>query len=216
MRALAIGLTLAILGGPKSAQDRPADRPTAPTRVDVRLQVARSIKAPAIIEAVKREAERIWAPYAIQLVWVADVTTPDRRSIPVQLDREVGTGDESEWRAVLGNVVVGPKRDPADPIRISFDGTKSMLMRRIGPTRFAIPGIVPDCLLARALGRVLAHEIGHVLIGEPFHDRRGLMRANFSPDQLAEIDPAPFRLSCSTVDRIKKTVPIETGRVACD
>jgi hypothetical protein len=216
MAALALWRTVATLGGPVSAQDRPADRATAPTRVEVRLQVARSIDAPGIVEGVKREAERIWAPYAVQLVWVADETMAARRSIPVRLDRQVGTGDESDWRAVLGNVVVGPERDPSDPIRISFDGTRSMLMRRTGPTRFAIPGVVPDCLLARALGRVLAHEIGHVLIGVPFHDRRGLMRANFSPDQLAEIDPAPFRLSCSTVDRMKRTLPIETAHVACD
>jgi hypothetical protein len=32
-----------------------------------------------------------------------------------------------------------------------------------------------------ALGRVLAHEIGHVLINAPEHDSTRLMRATFSP-----------------------------------
>jgi hypothetical protein len=47
------------------------------------------------------------------------------------------------------------------------------------PTRFQ------RVLLARALGRTMAHEIGHYLLG-PRHAPYGLMRPQFTPRELIE------------------------------
>ena len=64
---------------------------------------------------------------------------------------------------------------------------------------------------ARALGRVLAHEIGHVLLSAPYHDEAGLMRAVFRPDELAGPDRAPFRLTCGGIGRLRSRVRMLTG-----
>ena len=50
----------------------------------------------------------------------------------------------------------------------------------------SLPNIFYDLFLARALGRALAHEIGHYLLGTSRHAARGLMRAHFSPLELRE------------------------------
>jgi hypothetical protein len=72
-------------------------------------------------------------------------------------------------------------------------------------------GVVTDRELARALGRVLAHEIGHVLLGARNHDQTGLMRVSFLPDELAAADRAPFRLTCLDVGRLRSRIGILTG-----
>jgi hypothetical protein len=53
------------------------------------------------------------------------------------------------------------------------------------------PGTRPDgltrFLVAKLLGRILAHELGHVLLNSPRHQRTGLMRVRYRPrDVLSE------------------------------
>src|SRR4029453_1036018 len=63
-----------------------------------------------------------------------------------------------------------------------------------------LPNILYDLFLARGLGRALAHEIGHYLLGTSRHTARGLMRAHFSPVELRE--PATqHRYGLDPVDR---------------
>jgi hypothetical protein len=49
--------------------------------------------------------------------------------------------------------------------------------------------------LGRALGRILAHEIGHVLLAAPNHQRHGLMRAQFAAGDLLVRDRGQYSLS---------------------
>jgi hypothetical protein len=95
------------------------------------------------------------------------------------------------------------------PIRVSFDATEQVLALRT--TRISFGRSEHERELARALGRVLAHEIGHVLLAVPNHDGAGLMRAAFRPNELAATEGAPFRLSCDGVGRLKSRIRVLTG-----
>jgi len=71
--------------------------------------------------------------------------------------------------------------------------------------------IAYDHDLGRALGRVLAHEIGHVLLAAPNHANAGLMRAAFRADELAALDRAPFCLTCIGVSRLENRIRSMSG-----
>jgi hypothetical protein len=181
--------------------------------VDVRLRVDPSIASRRITDRLKTETEAIWGPYGIRFEWT-DASTPESAANSVSLDasveRQFDRRQRMEWPAVLGRVDLNPDAPTRGPIRVSFDATeRALALRTTAPP--AMAGIVLDPELARALGRVLAHEIGHVLLGPPYHDRSGLMRASLPAEELAEPDRTPFRLTCSGVDRLRSRLHLLTG-----
>jgi hypothetical protein len=171
--------------------------------VGVRFSADPSIK-PGRINRLKAETTAIWQPYGVRIEWI-DTTPPEfpanRVCVDARLERRFKTARPVDVPAVLGRVVVTPDAPNVDPIRLSLDATESVLALR-KTSRTALAGIVLDQELSRALGRVLAHEIGHVLLGA-FHDRTGLMRAVFRPEELGEPDRAPFRLTCGGLERLR-------------
>jgi hypothetical protein len=53
------------------------------------------------------------------------------------------------------------------------------------------------------LGRAIAHEIGHLLLGSAEHSRMGLMRALWSHDELRGLKPAHWRFSAREVAQMR-------------
>ena len=174
--------------------------------VDVRLRVDPSLRSRRITDRLKRETEAVWRPYGVRLEWNDDGGGPESPgsgvSLDASLEREFERRLRTKWPAVLGRVTVMPDASNLRSIRISFNATENVLARRT-TGRPLMAGIVVDAELGRALGRVLAHEIGHVLLGAPYHDTAGLMRDSFRPEELGEPDRGPFRLTCSSVDRLR-------------
>lgn len=92
------------------------------------------------------------------------------------------------------------------PIRIDRDATEQLirslavdeLYRRLGRSD------IDSTDLGRALGRILAHEIGHLLLGTSRHQRRGLMRATFSAGDLVDPQPRTYDLSSEEVERLRE------------
>jgi Zn-dependent peptidase ImmA (M78 family) len=49
-------------------------------------------------------------------------------------------------------------------------------------------------LLAKFLGRILAHELGHVLLNSTRHQPKGLMRAHFRPQDVLSAPISTYTL----------------------
>ena len=174
--------------------------------VNVHLQVDRSIRSRVIPADLKNETEALWRPYGVHLEWTdspAPEAVPSGLSLEVILERRIiDAPGLPKWATVLGLASVKRNAPSARPIRVSLDATESVLALRT-ISRTSTGRIVFDHDLGRALGRVLAHEIGHLLLGAPYHDDVGLMRAAFRPDELAALDRAPFRLTGIGVGRLR-------------
>lgn len=59
---------------------------------------------------------------------------------------------------------------------------------------------------AHILGNVIAHEFGHLLLGDNAHSNWGLMRARWSPEQLRAADRGELSFSQIERDRIREFV----------
>ena len=154
---------------------------------------------------------RLWRPYGVQLEWLA-ASAPLDEANGFGIDVRVERFDLSPWAAILGNAMMGVNHTHG-PIRVSYEAAARVLaagsLARTSTTR-----IVTDREMARALARVLAHEIGHVLLAAPYHDATGLMRANFSASDLAGLNRTPFQLSCNGVARLRARVDLLTRDTA--
>ena len=66
--------------------------------------------------------------------------------------------------------------------------------------------------LSTLLGRAIAHEIGHLLLGSAEHPRLGLMRALWSHDELRGLKPAHWGFSAREAARMRHTVQGKSRR----
>jgi hypothetical protein len=179
--------------------------------VGVHLQIDRSIAAAVDTRVLKDETSSLWRPYGVDLVW-------DAASVDATLDRsplEVIIAPRLRGEGAAGNSILGQARVELDglsrrPILVSFNATQRVLA--LQTKRRAAIHSEQDYELARALGRVLAHEIGHVLLAIPNHDTVGLMRPVFLPNELGESDRVPFRLTCGAVGRLRSRIRVIAER----
>src|SRR5262245_36878092 len=157
-----------------------------------RCPPAAACAPPDVVREMERETERIWRPLGVELDWVEFPSAGAARPVPDL----VVLFEEHPKPLVDGldpqNLVLGRTHLPASPCAAGVAHLWVAHVRRQSETLYVngLPLVsVPDrfgyMLLARALGRTLAHEIGHYLLGAA-HSRQGLMRAQFTPRELID------------------------------
>jgi hypothetical protein len=140
--------------------------------------------APFDLAAVHAEAERLFAPLGVRLTAAGAGSDPDAvQVILLGADRSRG-GLRAE---AMGAVARDPERPPVVWI------VAPSVRRALGGTPQQWPSL-PAPLLARAVGRILAHELVHLIAPDLPHAAEGLMRASMGRSQLLEeglgLDPA--------------------------
>ena len=75
--------------------------------------------------------------------------------------------------------------------------------RVLGAEEWQWPRLLREQIMGRILGRVLAHEIGHYVLGDPRHTVAGLMRSIQRSDELAEPSRAGFTLSTDQAAQLR-------------
>jgi hypothetical protein len=158
-----------------------------------------------VVERMKAEPSRIWSSLDVEIEWIDSVETA-RGVIDLKVLLEE-TYEPRLLRRIPNDfllAVLHPPEVPCGPALARVWVTE--VQRYAGAARrqafplAALPETLPDLFLARALGRALAHEIGHYLLPTRGHTVRGLMRARFALHELME-GPTRTRYGLDQRDR---------------
>jgi hypothetical protein len=185
--------------------------PVNPTPCAIALEV--QVRAPLVWGTVEwqiliGEVTRIWAPYGISFCW--------------DTDGEGCRGFEVKLRVLLAQDPPPPPRTaeaallgwiwfrghtPGSDIVMSVRGARRVVsLATLGERPLATwPSQVVDRQVPRAIGRALAHEIGHFVLGDRAHTARGLMASSFTPYQLTFAPLSAFRLGGISKALIQET-----------
>ncbi len=180
------------------------------TRIAFHVGIVLALTGPITddqLKALKSETAALWHRYNVDIVWFdpnADFAS-DELVYTSPVDRMIWLATDSRppSDASLGSVRFR-NGAPGDTIRLRYMALSQMVLNaKIGswPIR-ALPPPLRDRVVGQALGRVVAHELGHVLLGLPTHDRSGLMRPTFVPEDLVGWDREALRLSKNFVHRL--------------
>jgi hypothetical protein len=148
---------------------------------------------PHVVRQMKDETSRIWSLLDVRIDWIDSMPNAAATDSAVDLTvlLEESVAPEPAWSAGRG-LLLALIHQPDLPcgsglIRLWVAQARrhTASIRLQGLPLESLPQALVDLFLARALGRALAHEIGHYLFGSA-HTAHGLMRASFTPAELIE------------------------------
>lgn len=197
--AASLAAVLAVAAPAPAAID-PADvLPVAGAAMVVQVTAAYDISR-TLVTATLREADAIWRAAGFKFIWErgAQVTNA---SLHVVIGGGISPTDRLMPLAWIGFTEQGA---PKTLIYVSHANAVAYM----GNAREAV-GLVDsmtvlqrETYLARAMGRALAHEIGHFLLASPTHARKGLMRATHSATEFFTAERGGFAIDSSERQRM--------------
>jgi hypothetical protein len=100
-------------------------------------------------------------------------------------------------RPILGWVTLGSPQPSTPTLFVSARAVREFVSRADyrGRALDQRPSSLLERLTARAIGRVIAHELGHYLLEQRAHTAKGLMRSTYSPQDLIGPSLRPFQVS---------------------
>ncbi len=176
-------------------------RSVEPTRtLYVLLTVAPELPA-ASRSGLMLEASELWGRAGVELVWSngSDDSVPRDRMLRVLVISRRAGAQESSEKVVLGELL-GFGRPGALAVA-SIHRAQELVTAWQGPS--IGPRSLHDGHLGLVLGRVVAHEIGHYLLGTATHSRTGLMRARFETPDLIDRRSAAFHVDAATAAQLR-------------
>jgi hypothetical protein len=153
--------------------------------------------ADPIVRTAVQEAADIWAPYGLALKRgpaACDRTTGDTLVLAVEAADRVAPG---RIGVVLGEVTFRPDGTPEPKVSLFLNALLTLIAetRALSLATLQSPRVLRDLIIGRAVGRVLAHEIGHYILATRTHGTTGLMRSSQRSDDLVAPSRAGFKLS---------------------
>jgi hypothetical protein len=174
--------------------------PAARPRPQLVLVVKQETMPPLTSEMLRRigaEVEAIWRRYVDIALQPGDSLEPYRGDDMLRL---VLTDRQSNGRTSPGlgwiDFVDG---EPSRTLTVSVSGARELAARgRWAGRRFsAWPPSLSDLFLGRALGRAVAHEVGHYLLRSKAHTPHGLMRPMFTVAEIMDRGANQYQLQPS-------------------
>lgn len=164
------------------------DRTATPVAIEL---LASPDVSDSIINGLCDETAAIWQTAGVTFNWYRSgryhSAGSERLEVTID-DRRYGA---SEWQEALGWITFTPA-GPDTWIHLSLTSTEDLIRRTtIANTTIA----AHDTMVGRALGRALAHELGHYFLRSKAHAPRGLMRATRPSDEFFSISRMNFQLT---------------------
>ena len=166
-----------------------------PGAVHLRIKHDGGLPASALRRAIE-ETRLIWDTAGITVTagGPGDSVPADATVVIVRIESD--EHQRASSHTVLGWITLDEQNVPG-PIRISLAG----LLNTISDVDFhgrRVRDLTPRMLehvTAQAVGRVIAHELGHSLLRSARHTLTGLMRPGYSGVVLVDPSLAPFRIA---------------------
>ncbi len=160
-----------------------------------------------IVDGLLDEAARVWQPYGIEIAKAAEAAsdtrvTHPRETVRIVIEAPTHRGSGQGAAGALGWIEFLENGTPRDILHISVEGARRLMLntRLAGRRLDERTAVWHDRFLVRALGRGLAHELGHYLLQVRSHAATGLMREHFRgvemlTDGLKGLELAPRELA---------------------
>jgi hypothetical protein len=161
---------------------------------------------PVTLAHAVAEAAALWAPYGVAVDAADPCAVVADESM--RLTVAIVTGSRSRvtpgWRGPLAAIELGPDGAPASTITLYLTDIVQFTLdtRVLGAEEKQWPPALRERIVGRAIGRVIAHEIGHYLLRTPLHTASGLMQAVHTAGDLVAQSRRRFGLSASDASRL--------------
>jgi hypothetical protein len=162
--------------------------------------------------ALAGEVREIWRPYAdvdLDIVnpvaAVATVAATYDEALRLVITDRLRTHDLADARALGWIEFLAPGR-PRHVVTVSTAVAVQLMNEGVWGDRPLkdLPRRIRERFLQRALGRGIAHEIGHYLLRSSVHASRGLMRDRLNAAEIMERAPDDIRLQPAEVERLQR------------
>jgi hypothetical protein len=161
--------------------------------IGVTVVVAPEVPA-RLVSMLLAETDAIWRPTGITFVWQRESSTIPTK-LRVTIDDARRPEKAGDW--ALGWVAFDDDVSPTPDVHLSYASAFDLMMDSrgiIGPVD-RMPLLERNTYLARALGRALAHELGHYLLASKAHTKVGLMQTHRSAIDLFGVARSHFDVS---------------------
>ena len=177
-----------------------------------------TISAPAdvkssLVDRVTAEADAIWRSAGLTITWERQPTRISSRALHVVFGNERGNATSSIQP--LGWIRFEADR-PAQDVYLSYANAVTLLetSRDAIGLSHAMTILERDIYLSRAMGRALAHELGHYLLASKAHTADGLMKANRTASEFFSSDRRRFAVAAR--EWLQIATRLDAVRVASD
>jgi len=159
-----------------------------------------------LVSAVLAEADAIWRTSGVTFAWrraplavashagATEIAPYAPNTLRLTIGESRGVGRDGYLP--LGWILFNDGTVPEQEIYLSYVNAQAMMEEARGVVGIisAMPLAQRETLLARAMGRALAHELGHYLLASKMHTPRGLMKATMTAVELFMPDTGAFRI----------------------
>jgi hypothetical protein len=152
--------------------------------------------SPTQVTRVLQEAAAIWRAAGVDIVWQRDDgTVAAKPAVRVTIGNWRGTGMSDDKTMPLGWIVFTDGA-PEHEIYVSYTNAEVLLDESRGTAQpNHMPRAERETMLGRAMGRAMAHELGHFLLASSAHSARGLMQARHTSTEFFSTDRSRFAVA---------------------